>query len=38
MFMHLLNQAFSDQRWEIHDVLAERQGRDPLHTQRYAHR
>jgi predicted ester cyclase len=23
MFMHLLNQAFSDQRWEIHDVLAE---------------
>lgn len=23
MFMHLLNQAFSEQRWEIHDVLAE---------------
>ena len=23
MFMHLLNQAFSDQRWEIHDVIAE---------------
>jgi predicted ester cyclase len=23
MFMHLLNEAFSDQRWEIHDVLAD---------------
>jgi predicted ester cyclase len=23
MFMHLLNQAFSEQRWEIHDALAE---------------
>jgi steroid delta-isomerase-like uncharacterized protein len=23
MFMHLLNDAFSDQRWEIHDVIAE---------------
>jgi steroid delta-isomerase-like uncharacterized protein len=23
MFMHLLNNAFSDQRWEIHDVIAE---------------
>lgn len=23
MFMHLLHQAFSDQRWEIHDVIAE---------------
>jgi predicted ester cyclase len=23
MFMHLLNQAFSEQRWEIHDLLAE---------------
>jgi hypothetical protein len=23
MFMGLLNRAFSDQRWEIHDVLAE---------------
>jgi predicted ester cyclase len=23
MFMHLLNKAFSDQRWEIHDVIAE---------------
>jgi predicted ester cyclase len=23
MFMHLLDQAFSDQRWEIHDVIAE---------------
>jgi len=23
MFMNLLNKAFSDQRWEIHDVLAE---------------
>jgi predicted ester cyclase len=23
MFMHLLNEAFSDQRWEIHDVVSE---------------
>ena len=23
MFMDLLNRAFSDQRWEIHDVIAE---------------
>jgi predicted ester cyclase len=23
MFMHMLNQAFSEQRWEIHDVLAD---------------
>jgi predicted ester cyclase len=23
MFMHLLNDAFSEQRWEIHDVIAE---------------
>ncbi|HEU4540913.1 MAG TPA: ester cyclase [Jiangellaceae bacterium] len=23
MFMHMLNEAFTDQRWEIHDVLAE---------------
>jgi steroid delta-isomerase-like uncharacterized protein len=23
MFMNILNQAFSDQKWEIHDVLAE---------------
>jgi len=23
MYMHLLNKAFSDQRWEIHDVVAE---------------
>jgi predicted ester cyclase len=23
MYMHLLNEAFSDQRWEIHDVVAE---------------
>lgn len=23
MFMHLLDQAFSDQRWEIEDVIAE---------------
>ena len=23
MFMSILNEAFSDQRWEIHDVLAE---------------
>lgn len=23
MFMHLLNEAFSEQRWEIHDVIAE---------------
>ncbi|HJU96915.1 MAG TPA: ester cyclase [Jiangellaceae bacterium] len=23
MFMSLLNEAFSDQKWEIHDVLAE---------------
>ncbi|MPZ63352.1 MAG: ester cyclase [Propionibacteriales bacterium] len=23
MFMHLLNEAFSQQRWEIHDVVAE---------------
>lgn len=23
MFMHLLNEAFSDQRWEIHDVIEE---------------
>ncbi len=23
MFMHLLNDAFSDQRWEVHDVIAE---------------
>lgn len=23
MFMHMLNQAFSDQRWEIHDVITE---------------
>ena len=23
MFMHLLNDSFSDQRWEIHDVIAE---------------
>jgi predicted ester cyclase len=23
MYMHLLNQAFSDQRWDIHDVIAE---------------
>jgi predicted ester cyclase len=22
-FMHMLNQAFSEQRWEIHDVLAD---------------
>jgi predicted ester cyclase len=23
MFMHMLNQAFGEQRWEIHDVLAD---------------
>ena len=23
MYMHLLNQAFSDQQWDIHDVIAE---------------
>lgn len=23
MFMDILNRAFSDQRWEIHDVIAE---------------
>jgi hypothetical protein len=23
MFMHMLNEAFSDQRWDIHHVLAE---------------
>ena len=23
MFMHLLHEAFSDQRWEIHDVVEE---------------
>ena len=23
MFMHMLNDAFSEQRWEIHDVIAE---------------
>jgi predicted ester cyclase len=23
MFMHMLNQAFSEQRWEIHEVLAD---------------
>ena len=23
MYMHLLNKAFSDQKWEIHDVVAE---------------
>ncbi len=23
MFMHLLNEAFSEQRWDIHDVVAE---------------
>ena len=23
MFMHLLNEAFSEQRWEIHEVVAE---------------
>jgi predicted ester cyclase len=23
MYMHLLNEAFSDQRWEIHDVIEE---------------
>jgi predicted ester cyclase len=23
MFMSLLNEAFSDQKWDIHDVLAE---------------
>jgi len=23
MFMHMLNEAFSDQQWEIHDVIAE---------------
>jgi len=23
MYMHLLNKAFSDQRWEVHDVVAE---------------
>jgi hypothetical protein len=38
MFMHLLNQAFSEQRWEIHDVFADRQGRHPMHPQRRAHR
>ena len=25
MYMHLLNKAFSDQKWEIHDVVAERE-------------
>jgi steroid delta-isomerase-like uncharacterized protein len=23
MYMHLLNEAFSDQQWDIHDVIAE---------------